>query len=120
MSLFLTTRSRSAGKAIIEREAALFPGLAEKSHHTRVRGFPAQTGRWCQPDSPSQVDIPAGIPVALKIQIKAAQRSEEFNHVLSGRRRRRGGGMDRLFEQTGGIGLDLTALSGGLARQRQP
>jgi hypothetical protein len=34
--------------------------------------------------------------------------------VLSGRRRRRGGGMDRLFEQTGGIGLDLTALRSDL------
>jgi hypothetical protein len=31
----------------------------------------------------------------------------------------RGGGMDRLFEQTGGIGLDLTGLSGSLARQRR-
>ena len=27
--------------------------------------------------------------------------------------------MDRLFEQTGGIGLDLTALSGSLAGERR-
>jgi hypothetical protein len=67
----------------------------------------------------SQVDIPAGIPVALKIRIKAAPRSEEFNHLLGGRRRRRGGGMDRRFEQTGGIGLDITAPGGSLTRQRR-
>ena len=62
MSLLLTTRSDR--KAIIEREAALFPGLAEKSANTRVRGT------FAPPEPPSFTAVGQGYAIIARYDLR--------------------------------------------------
>jgi hypothetical protein len=72
------------------------PAFSE-SRHTRIRRkFGRDVG--VNQVIRSQGDVPAGVPVALKIQIEAAQRSEECNHILGRRRWMRGGGVDSMLD----------------------
>gem|GEM_PF-6256538 len=57
-------------------------------------------------DSVSQFEISSGVFVALKIQIKATQRSEEFNQIPGSQRWKCSRKVGGLFEQRCSIGLD--------------
>src|SRR5947208_579293 len=72
----------------------------------------------CQPNIPSQLDIPAGVPVSLKIDIETAQRGEQFNHILRCKPRERScRKTNRLFEQGCCIALYRSPLGGSLPRE---
>jgi hypothetical protein len=56
---------------------------ANMGHPSRKVGLAAADhSLLCQPNSPSQVDIPVCVSVTLKIEIQASKGSKQFNHVF--------------------------------------